>query len=273
MGHQFSKNNPLQLFLSIWRHWDLAKQLLMRDIASRYRGSFGGLIWLVLTPLLMLSLYTVVFGVFMKVRYEGIDDHWMYALILYVGLIFFNFFSECMTRSPIIIISNANYVTKIVFPLEIYSWIIIGAALFHALINTFILLVFSLIILGKIHITILLLPILLLPFLLMTLGISWFLCAAGVYVRDIPQVLGFVLMVLMYLSPIFYSLSNIPVIYQKLLFVNPLTYIIEQARNMIIFGHIPEWQGFVTYLLVSLTIAWLGFIWFQYTKDGFADVL
>ncbi len=273
MSPQLSKHNPLQVFNTLWHHRDLIAQLVKRDILTRYRGSFGGIVWLLLTPLLMLSLYTVVFGIFMKVQFPGATSNMMFSLIIYVALIILNFFSECVSRSPTIIASNPNYVKKIVFPLEIFPWVIVGSALFHTLVNSLILALFCLIILGKVHLTILLFPFLLFPLMLMTLGLSWFLCSAGVYVRDIAQMMGFILQIIMYLSPVFYSISTLQPKYQKILLMNPLTYIIEQARALVLFGHPPQWQGFVLYLMMSIGIAWLGYIWFQKTKDGFADVL
>lgn len=273
MSYSFSRSHPAQIFITLWRHRELVCQLTKRDILSRYRGSFGGVIWLIITPLLVLSLYTVVFGIFMKAQFPGVTNPLMYALIIYVALIIYNFFSECVNRSPTIILGNVNYVKKIIFPLEIYPWIIIGSALFHALINTCILALFCLVLLGKVHVTIFLLPFLLIPLILVTLGISWFLSSAGVFLRDIAQLLNFFMLVTMYLSPVFYSITNLPIAYQKILMVNPLTYMIEQARNMVIFGNIPGWQGFIIYLFISIATAWLGFFWFQNTKDSFADVL
>jgi lipopolysaccharide transport system permease protein len=273
MGRSLSKNHPAQMFLMLWRHHELIFQLVKRDILMRYRGSFAGLLWLVIAPLLMLGLYTLVFSTFMHIKWPGVTNNLMFSLLIYVGLIILNFFSECVSRSPLMIVSNANFVKKVVFPLEIYPWVIVGTALFHAIINTLILIVFCFFILGKVNTTILLLPILFLPLILFTLGISWFLCSAGVYVRDIAHMMAFILQVVMYLSPVFYSISMLPETFQKILFINPLTFIIEQARSLVIFGNLPQWISIGIYFLISIFIAYLGFLGFQKTKDGFADVL
>ena len=273
MENHLSRKNPLQMFVSLWRYRDLVSQLIKRDILTKYRGSFGGLLWLVLAPLLMLSLYTVVFGVFMQVRWQGVSNNLMYALVIYVGLILLNFFSECISRSPGIVVSNPNFVTKIIFPLEIYPWVIVGTALFHLMISTVILVLFCFFILGKVYLTIFLFPVLCLPLILVTLGLSWFLCSAGVFVRDISHLMVFMMQIIMYLSPIFYSINAIPLKFQKFLFMNPLTFIIEQVRGIVIFGNLPHWSGLGIYLIISICIACLGFLWFQQTKDGFADVL
>ena len=273
MGSNLSKNHPAQMFLMLGRHRDLIWQLIKRDVLAKYRGSFGGLLWLLLVPLLMLSLYTLVFGVFMHIQWPGVTNNLMYSLIIYIGLILLNFFSECLSRSPSTIINNANFVKKVVFPIEIYPWVIVGSALFHAIINTLILAVFCLLLLGKIHGTMLLLPLLFLPLIFVTLGISWFLCSAGVYIRDIAHMMVFTMQIVMYLSPVFYSLSMLPEVFQKVLMINPLTFIIEQARGLILFGNLPQWSGLGIYFMASIIIAYLGFIGFQKTKDGFADVL
>ncbi|WP_220387766.1 ABC transporter permease [Legionella sainthelensi] len=273
MGRSLSKNHPAQMFLMLWRHYDLILQLVKRDILMRYRGSFAGILWLILAPLLMLGLYTLVFGVFMHIQWPGVTNNLMYSLLIYVGLIILNFFSECMSRSPVMIVGNANFVKKVVFPVEIYPWVIVGSALFHAIINTLILALFCFFLLGKVNVTILLLPILFIPLILFALGMSWFLCSAGVYVRDIAHMMAFILQVTMYLSPVFYSISMLPEIFQKLLFINPLTFIIEQARGLVIFGKLPQWESLGIFLIVGVFVAYIGFWGFQKTKDGFADIL
>lgn len=273
MGRSLSKNHPAQMFLMLWRHYDLILQLVKRDILMRYRGSFAGVLWLILAPLLMLGLYTLVFGVFMHIQWPGVTNNLMYSLLIYIGLIILNFFSECMSRSPVMIVSNANFVKKVVFPLEIYPWVIVGTALFHTIINMLILVIFCFFILGKINITILLLPVLFLPLILFTVGMSWFLCSAGVYVRDIAHAMVFLLQVVMYLSPVFYSIHMVPEMFQKFLLLNPLTCIIEQARKLVVFGSLPEWTGIGFYFLLSIGVAYIGFLGFQKTKGGFADVL
>ncbi len=273
MGRSLSKNHPAQMFLMLWRHHDLIFQLIKRDILMRYRGSFAGVLWLILAPLLMLGLYTLVFSVFMRIQWPGVTNNLMYSLLIYVGLIILNFFSECMNRSPIMIVNNANFVKKVVFPIEVFPWVIVGTTLFHAMINTLILVAFSFFLLGKINITILLLPFLFVPLILFTLGLSWFLCSAGVYIRDIAHLMAFLLQIVMYLSPVFYSISMLPEMFQKILLLNPLTFIIEQARSLVIFGKFPQWTTLGAFFVISMCVAYIGFLGFQKTKDGFADVL
>ena len=270
---KMSKTHPAEMFLVLWRHYDLILQLVKRDILMKYRGSYGGVFWVLLSPILMLGIYTVVFGVFMQVRWPGVDDTLIYSIIIYTGLIVLNFFSECINRSSSIIVGNPNFVKKIIFPLEIYPWVIVGTALFQALINMGILALFSLMLLGKIHFTIFLVPLIFIPLILVTLGMSWLLCSLGVFIRDITHAMVFIMQIVMYLSPIFYSITTVPHNFQFVLFANPLTYIIEQTRRIAIFGQSPQWLGLGFYFSISIFVAWFGFVWFQKTKDGFADVL
>ncbi|MCP5243552.1 MAG: ABC transporter permease [Burkholderiales bacterium] len=250
--------------------------MIKREIASRYRGSILGVLWSFVTPLLMLAIYTFVFSVVFKVRLaltNDTDNRFEFAMLLFAGLIVFNLFSECLTRAPALILNNTNYVKRIIFPLEILPWITLGAALFHTCISYLILFVFLLIIGQPVFWTAMLLPVVLLPFALLTLGISWFLASVGVFVRDIGQFIGLVLTMLLFMSPIFYPASALPESVRAYLFLNPLTFIIEQTRAVIIYGQLPDWAGMGIYYVTGFLIAWAGLTWFQKTRKGFSDVL
>lgn len=264
------------VFLCLKQHFQLVLQMVRREIASRYRGSFLGLLWSFVTPLLMLAIYTFVFGVVFKVRLaqaEGIGNKFEFALLLFAGLIVFNLFSECLSRAPTLILNNTNYVKRIIFPLEILPWVTLGAGLFHAGISYGVLFIFLMAAGQSLSWTVLLLPIILLPFIFFTLGLTWFLASVGVFVRDIGQFIGLVLTMLLFMSPIFYPASALPESVREYLFLNPLTFIIEQSRAVILFGRLPDWSGLTIYYAISLLVAWSGFLWFQKTRKGFADVL
>ena len=233
-----------------------------------------GLAWSFFNPLLMLAVYTFVFSVVFKARWNPASDSKMeFALVLFAGLLVFNVFSECLNRSPSLILSNANYVKKVVFPLEILPLVALGSALFHMAISFAVWLLFYLVVFGLPPPTLLLFPLVLMPLLLLTLGLSWLFASLGVYLRDIAQVVGPVTTTLMFLSPIFYSLSSLPESYRPLLSLNPVGLAIEQARNVLMFGKAPQWEVFALYLAATALVAWLGFAWFQKTRRGFADVL
>ncbi|WP_244531870.1 ABC transporter permease [Nitrosomonas aestuarii] len=265
------------IFLSLLQNHALAIQMVKREVMGRYKGSFLGLLWSLVNPILMLAIYTFVFSIVFKVRLDQsntlYDDKVSFALLLFAGLIVYNLFNECISRAPGLILVNTNYVKKIIFPLEILPWVTMGAALFHACISYLVLLTFVLIIGHPLHWTLLFLPIVLLPLLLLIMGLSWLLASIGVFVRDIGQFIGLILTMMLFMSPIFYPASALPESVRDYLFLNPLTFIIEQTRGVILAGNPPDWAGLVVYYLISTCIAWAGLFWFEKTRKGFADVL
>lgn len=267
--------NPVGPFYNLYLHRDLLRQFTRRDIEGRYRGSYLGIVWSMILPLMMLVIYTFVFSVIFKSHWQaGVEEsQGEFALALFAGLIAFNVFSECITRAPTQIISNPNYVKKVVFPLEILSASALGAALFHSLISVVILLTGTVLILGKISITILFLPLALLPLMGLCLGLGWFLASFGVYVRDTAYAVSIVTQVLFFLSAIFYPVSAVPAALQPLMYLNPLTTVTESFRRILIWDVPPDWGPWLFVTVVAGLITLLGYTWFMKTKSGFADVL
>lgn len=266
--------SPREMVASLGRNRGLIKALVKREVVGRYRGSALGILWSFFHPVFMLLVYTFVFSVVFKARWSsGSDSKTEFALVLFASLTIFNLFAECFSRAPGLILSNVNYVKKVVFPLEILPWVSMGSALFHGAVSLLVWLVFYSILFGVPHPEALLLPLLVLPLLLLTMGLSWFLASLGVYVRDIAQIIGLITTTLMFLSPIFYPISALPLEYQPILLLNPLTPAIEQGRALLVWGSMPDWKMFSIYFVAALVIAWLGFAWFQKTRKGFADVL
>ena len=266
--------SPKEMAASLWRNRSLIKALTQREVIGRYRGSVMGILWSFLNPVFMLMVYTLVFSVVFKARWSGgSDSKTEFALVLFAGLIVFNLFAECVNRAPGLILANVNYVKKVVFPLEILPWVALGSALFHALISLVVWLIAYLIFFGVPHLTVLLLPLVILPFLLFVMGLTWALASLGVYLRDVSQFIGLVTTAMMFLSPIFYPVSALPEAYRHLLLLNPLTPVIEQAREVLYWGKVPDISMLSIYLLAATLIAWMGFAWFQKTRKGFADVL
>jgi lipopolysaccharide transport system permease protein len=263
----------LDVFASAWTHRALIRQMVRREIVGRYRGSFLGLLWSFFTPLLMLAVYTFVFSVVFQGRWGGgSENRYEFALVLFAGLIVFNLFSECVSRAPGLILSNVNYVKKVIFPLEILPWVALGAALFHALISLIVLMAF-LALATSLPWTAVLMPLVLFPLLPLIMGLSWLLASLGVFIRDIGQFMGMLMTVLLFMSPIFYPPSALPENIRGWLYANPLTFIIEQAREVVIWGRLPDWSGLLLYLGLAMLVAWAGLVWFQKTRKGFADVL
>jgi lipopolysaccharide transport system permease protein len=254
----------------------LIAQLIEREVLGRYRGSLLGLLWPFITPLLMLALYTFVFGgVFGGRRWAGGQETSIgeFAIILFAGLTLHGVLAEMLSQCPKLIRSNRNYVKKVVFPLEILPVVTLGGALFHALISFLMLLGVQLLLTGRLPLTFLLLPVVLAPFAILSLGVGLFLASLGVFLRDIDQILRPLTAALLFLSPIFYPLAVLPEPLRHLLYLNPLTFIVEQSRAVLIWGEMPDWFGLALYSMLAFVIAALGLWWFQKTRKGFADVL
>lgn len=266
--------SPNEIIGSLWRNRRLVKSLIQREVLGRYRGSIMGILWSFITPILMLTIYTFVFSVIFKARWSSESNSMAeFGMVLFAGLIMFNIFAECVGKAPTLILTNTNYVKKVVFPLDILPWVSLGSALFHAIISLGVWLVAYLIFFGVPHVTVLLLPLVVLPLVFVIMGICWGLASLGVYLRDVGQFVGLLISVVMFLSPIFYPASALPQEYRWLLMLNPLTSVIEGARDVLFWGVVPDLAFLGFYLLVSLIFAWLGFVWFQKARKGFADVL
>ncbi|MBK3468919.1 ABC transporter permease [Pseudomonas sp. MF6776] len=265
---------PLAMVASIYKNRNLIFNLIKREVMGRYRGSAMGLLWSFFNPVFMLTIYTFVFSVVFKARWVGGSDSKVeFALVLFTGLLVFNLFSEVINQAPSLILNNTNYVKKIIFPLEILPIVALGAAAFHMSVSLVVWLIFYFLFFSIPDWTALQLPLVLIPLMLMTLGLAWLLASLGVYLRDVGQIIGVVTMTLMFLSPIFYSVDSLPLEYQGIMHLNPLTYIVEETRNVMIWHKSVNWPLWVFWTVLSTLIAWLGFAWFQKTRKGFADVI
>lgn len=267
--------SPHEMTASLWRNRGLITALIKREVIGRYRGSIMGIAWSFFNPLLMLVIYTFVFSVVFKARWGvgGEESKTDFAIILFVGMIVHGLFAECVNRAPALILSNVNYVKKVIFPLEILPWIAFGSALFHTAISICVLLLAQFILSHQIPWTFILFPLVLLPLVFIAMGFAWFLAALGVYARDVGQVTGVFTTILLFISPVFYPLSVLPVKYQVWLQLNPLAFIIEEGRKVLIFGQLPDIEQWSITMAIGMLIACAGFAWFQKTRKGFADVL
>ena len=264
-----------ELFASLWRNRQLIVQMTKREVVGRYRGSVMGLAWSFLNPVLLLTVYTFVFSVVFKARWgTGREEtKTQFAVVLFVGMIVHGLFAEVLNRAPGLILSNVNYVKKVVFPLEILPVIAVGAALFHSLVSLSVLLIASVIVNGHLRWTAIFTPLVLLPFVVLILGLAWIIASPGAFVRDIGQAIGIITMVIMFFAPVFFPVAALPEKFRPFIMANPLTFIIEQAREVLIWGHLPDWGGMSIYTVTATLVAWAGYAWFQKTRKGFADVL
>jgi lipopolysaccharide transport system permease protein len=274
--HAAQPTSLFSLAKSLWRNRQLIVQMTKREVLGRYKGSAMGLAWSFFNPVFMLVVYTFVFSEVFKSRWGGAggdDSKTQFAVILFAGMIVLSLLSEVLNRAPGLILSNVNYVKKVVFPIEILPVIAMGAALFHSLISLGVLLTAFTIFNGYLHPTVIFMPLVLLPLVILALGLAWMLASLGVFLRDVGQTIGLITTVLMFLSPVFFPITAVPERFRPIMMANPLTFIIEQAREVLIWGHLPNWLGLGIYTLVATFIAWAGYAWFQKTRKGFADVL
>lgn len=267
--------NPRSILQSIQRNRSLILDMTRREIKKKYQGTFLGLAWSFISPLLMLSVYTFVFAVVFKSRWgmTGDESRIDFAITLFAGLIVFGIFSESLNQSPALIIGNPNYVKRVIFPLEILSIISVLSILFNAAMSVLVLLAMQLIFKNSLPFTIVFFPLVVLPIIFLSLGVSWLFSALGVYIRDIGQILGFLTTILFFTSAIFFPASALPENYQTFIKLNPLVLLIEQSRNVLIYGVMPDWASLGILFVVSSLTAWAGYWWFQKTRKGFADVL
>ncbi len=262
--------NPLRIIADIWQHRYLLGQLVKRDVILRYRGAMFGVLWVFLSPLFMLAVFAYVFGQIFPARWpdQGGIPYW---LQLYTGLITFNLFAETVSRAPAAVRSYPSFVKKIIFPVHILPLVPLGAGLLHAAFN-YIILVAALVWSGNLHWQITLLPLLLLPVILLALGLSFFLGAWGVFIKDMSQIIPMFLQVLMFVSPVFYPINAVPAMMRPLYHYNPLGVVIEASRALA--NGLPvAWGAWLPATGAGLLCVLLGYAFFQHSRQEFADAL
>jgi lipopolysaccharide transport system permease protein len=261
-------------FLSIYKHTSLIFSMARRDVVGRYNGSVLGLLWSMFTPLLMLAVYTFAFGYVFKSRWPGVSDNPSnFALTLFPALLVFNYFTECISRAPTLIVSNRSYVKKVVFPLEILPIIVSLSALFHFFVGFFVWCIVALVLTGGLHLTLLFIPLVVLPLFFFSLGCGWILASLGVYLRDVQQIVNILTSALLFLSPVFFALDAIPEKFRSLMLLNPITHFVVMSRSAMVFGALPSLTEWLLVVSGSLGVAYAGAWWFSLTRKGFADVL
>lgn len=267
-------NSLGQPFSALIKHRSLVIQLARRDVLGRYRGATFGMLWSLISPILMLSIYTLAFGYILKSRWPGSSGSTEdFVLILFCGLILHAFFAECMTTSPRLIVANTNYVKKVVFPLDALVWSMVFSALFHFAMNVFVLLALKGFLHGELPWTALLLPIVVFPLIVLATAVSMLVSAIGVYVRDVGQFVGVLATAMLFLSSAIVPVQSIPDEYKWVFLSNPLTPVIDQAREVVIWGRMPDWGSLGLQTLLYLGLLVLASLVFNKLRRGFADVL
>lgn len=256
------------------RHFDLILPLARRELAARYRGSAFGLVWALLTPLVMIIIFTFIFAGIFGARFgTSSASAWDYALYLFCGLVPWTAFQDSLQQASRVIVAHANLVKRVVFPLETLPVAQTLAALATQMFGTLALLLAALIIRGELHLTVLWWPVLLAPQLLATLGAAWFVASFGVFVRDTTQGLTLILTAWMYLTPIIYPEALVPERFRLFVNLNPFTPLMRSYRRIILEGAPPDWPGLAYFTLWALLIFIGGYWWFAKTRKNFADVI
>lgn len=267
-----SKSNGI--YASLVSNRFIIHQLARREILSRYRGTTFGILWSLLTPMLMLAIYTFVFGFILEIRWpvqEGGQAE--FASILFSGMIMHSFLSECLMQSTTLISGNPQYVKKVVFPLEALAWVTTSTALFQAIISIAVLFIYLLVIGHQFSWVVLLFPLPVCALYLMCIGIVWFVSAAAVYFRDLGHIMGVVSTILFFMAPILYPKDALPNELLPFLYLNPITYPIELLRSIILWNQAPDLLKLSVYILIAFFFSWVGLLWFQRSRKGFGDVL
>jgi lipopolysaccharide transport system permease protein len=251
-------------------------QLVRREVLARYRGSVFGVLWSFLTPLLLLAIYTFVFGVVFQARWPGLRTEGglgEFALVLFCGLIVLNLFAECVSRAPGLVVGSPTYVKRVVFPLEVLPVVTLGSALVTAGASLAVLLAVRVAVEGALPWTVLLAPLVLAPVLLLTLGAAWFLASLGVFVRDVNYLVLLLVQVLVFVTPIFYPLEAVPEGLRPVLALNPLHPVVDDLRRVVLWGRLPDWPRLALSFAVGGAATMLGHAWFMRTRRAFADVI
>lgn len=267
--------NPLHLVATLWRNRELIRQFTVRETVERHRGTHLGLLWSVINPLLVLAVYTFVFGVILRQKWDVLGGSPAeFPLTMLCGVTVFTVFADAVSQAPALIVNRAGYVTKVIFPLEIFPVTVLGSGLFYAGIGLVLIVGGTGLLLHAFSPTIWLFPVVLLPLIFLSLGLSWFLSSLGVFLRDINSVVAIVVQrVMMFLTPIFYPVENVPDQYRFLIDYNPLTPIVENSRRTLMWGQWPDWASLGIVTVISLVVMQLGYAFFVKSKRGFADVL
>jgi len=267
--------NPLEMFRSLFSHREIIRQFAWREVVGRYKGTYLGLFWSLLNPLMTLAVYTVVFGIILKAKFvpDAEDGTARFALALFCGIIIYNIFSVCASKAPSAIYENPSLVKKVVFPLEVLPVAMLVASIVNAGFGLAILIPALLILSPNVSPTMYMFPLVLLPLCALSLGVAWFLAAIGVFIRDVGQAIVILLQLLFFASPVIYPLSAAPPIFQVFLRLNPLTTILEDARRTLMWGQPIEWGWWLAVTIVSLVLMQLGYVWFMKSKRVFADII
>ncbi|OBZ07845.1 hypothetical protein A8L34_24750 [Bacillus sp. FJAT-27264] len=263
-------------FFNLYKSKDLLVELTKRDFQQRYKGSVLGVIWAMLSPLLMLGVYSFIFVSVFKSKWGDSsiqDGNMLYTMMIFAGLIPFQIFSESVNRSVNVLSQSSNYIKKVVIPIEIIPFSIVFSTIINSFFSVALLVIGKIMFLSTPNWTFIFIPLILIPIMILSLGASLIVAALGIYLRDLVYVVGLLVNILFYMSPIFYSAEAIPERFRFFIHLNPIAPIITQFRNVFINGQLFSVSSYITSLLVSIIVFLLGLSIFNYLRKGFADVI
>jgi len=252
---------------------ELIFSLAKRELLARYKGSALGIVWALLTPVVMIAIFTFIFAGIFGARFGASQSHWDYALYLFCGLLPWTMFQETLQQSASTIVAHANLVKRVVFPLETLPVAQAFSSLGNQLFASIALLIATLVIQQQLHLTALWFPVLVIPQLLFTLGAAWLIASLGVFLRDIAQGITLLLMAWMYLTPIIYPESIVPQRFRVLINLNPFTSLVRSYRRIFLEGAAPDWSGLAYFTGFAIVSFLVGYWWFARTRKNFADVI
>jgi len=252
---------------------ELTFSFAKRELLGRYKGSALGIAWAVLTPVVMIAIFTFIFAGIFGARFGVNQSHWDYALYLFCGLLPWSMFQESVQQSANTIVVHSNLVKRVVFPLETLPAAQVFAALGNQLFATIGLLIATIVIRQRLELTAFWLPALLIPQLVFALGAAWLVASLGVFLRDIAQGITLLLMAWMYLTPIIYPESIVPERFRRIIDLNPFTSLVRSYRRIFLDGAAPDWTGLAYFSAVAVVLFIFGYWWFARTRKSFADVV
>lgn len=268
--------NPLTLARGLWAKRDLIGQFTWRYFVARHRGTYLGVLWAAVFPLAMLTVYTFVFNTIFVARVGSVEGETQsqYAVMLFCGIVIFTLFAESVTRSCHLVIDNPNYVKRVVFPIEVLPVASLGTGLLTSLFGLGLTIAGVWIFYGRVPWTLAYVPVVLLPLAGLALGLSWFLAALTVFIRDTSHAASILIgQALFFATPIFYRVENLPKPWRDVLMLNPLAVVVDAARRVMVLGQGPDWGRLVYAGVVALVVMQLGYAFFGRARRGFADVL
>lgn len=266
-------HHPAAALRRLWGYRFLVEQLVRKELRAKYRKSALGLAWLVLSPVLLVSAYTLVFGVLLQVRWGGAGTTLEFALVLHAGVMFYMFFYEVMVRSTTLLANHQSFVTKMVFPLDVFPAVVVIVATINFAVTLLVWILLSIVIRGEFPWGIAWMPLIFVPFTLFCAGLCWFFSALSVYKADLEHAMPMVLLMMMYLSPLLFPVERMPDAFRWVIALNPLTWVLEAARAALMHGSPPSLAVVGVGLALSIGVFWVGYRSFRGNQRGFADVL